>query len=214
MPLGADPSDGVAMPATSIATTRRAAAGALLLLAVSGCEEQEAEPLSSSVPTGAMLLVVTAAALFWLVRRQVRSFDRPATGPLAPLRFPRATAALLVGPVLAAGALLTTMLSHEVALGYRYATSSPFSYDDVVVLTAIVAGIATGLVAAAGGLASWARSRERSQRFTARTIVGVVVVGLGMVGDGLVWLPALVVMFLEGEREPECVPAPGTPIAV
>lgn len=201
------------MLATSTATARRAAASALLLLAASGCEEQEAEPLSNSVPTGIALLAVAAAALWWLVRRQIRSFDRPATGPLAPLRFPRATAALLVGPVLAAGALLMAMLTHEVALGYRYATSSPFSYDDVVVLTAIVGAVATGLVAVAGGLASWARSRERSQRCTARVIVGAIVLGLGMFGVGLVWLPALVVMFLEGERLPECVPAPGPPIA-
>lgn len=205
------------MPATPTTactvTTRRAAACGLLLVAVSGCEVQEAEPLSSSVPTGALLVVATAAALCWLVRRQVRSFGHSATGPLAPLRFPRATAALLVGPVLAPGVLVTTMLSHEVAVGYRYETTSPFSYDDVVVLTAIVAGIAVGLVAVAGALASWARSRERSQRFTARAIVGAVVLGLGMVGVGLAWLPALVVMFLESERAPECVPAPETPIA-
>lgn len=193
-----------AVPCGTEDVNRRLATTALAVaLLTSGCGEmQPAEPLAKTVPVALVLFTTTALAVGALVRRTLQGVD-PSRRHSA-LRWPRATAVALLAPVSLGGLVIVVLLSGGVAVGFREAAVSLFTWGDAVVATATAAGVTLLLTALgcaiARGLASTGASRAASLAVLA------VVVAFGAVataGFGLVWLPALLLALVRRERPEE-----------
>lgn len=179
---------------------RRLAPTALAVaLLTSGCGEmQPAEPLGKTVPVALVLFVASSAAVGALVRRTLRAIR--ADRRQSDLRWPLATAVALVAPVAVGGMLIVGLFSVSVAVGFREATVSIFTWRDLVVGTAIAGGITLTLTALACAIASGLASSGPTRMLAVGVLAALVVLGIvGAAGYGLVWLPALLLALVRDE---------------
>ena len=169
----------------------------LVLLACSACEEQqEAQPLSKTVPLALVLAAVGFGAIGGLT---VWAWRRAAGG--SPLQYPRLTAALVLAPTALVGSALVAVLVANLAVGYRRARLDMFSWDDWLGITLVVGGIALFAHLVFALIAVAVTSEADSSRFVGRVALFLAAGGLALCGAGLLWFPAAVFALI-GHRPP------------
>lgn len=207
MPLVGRFCDGRIMPIPTVSPARlRLAAIAAVGPLLGACEEyQPAEPIGKTVPVALMLAAVMIGAHVALVRVSTQRLRRPHDGASAgdfdhrnapPLRYPRATYAATVAPVLVPGLGLALVTCAVVGIGYREPSYSLFGWDEMVVITLTLAAFSAAATMIAAVVASSLVSRAPVRRTIARVVLIVAVVGgLPAGGAGLVLAPAVVLAF-------------------
>jgi hypothetical protein len=177
----------------------------LFTAVVAGCDsEQEAVPLSLSVPVALILLGALPACWIGghlLVRGLGRRVSRRhlATSTELRLRWPGLTAALAVAPVAAVAVFGWPVTCWYVATSYREPTYELFSWEGIVVISAIMGALIAILGIVSSLVGQGLVSGRRRAVIAARVVLGLVTIGLLLVGwIGVAWLPALVLSFAEG----------------
>ena len=179
-------------------------APALVLFATltAGCEsEQDAVPLSQSVPVALLLFVslpLLWAGLHLLLRCLGRAIGRRLSHHRTGirLRWPRLTAGLAAAPVVVSVAVMWTVGCFHVAFAYEERTYDMFSWDESVAIIAFFGGfgVIVGVLSTLVACALWSGGRRGV--IASRCVLLLVVVVLAASGAGVLWLPALILSFV------------------
>lgn len=156
---------------------------ALTALLLGGCGEmQPAVPTERSIPLAIFMVVgavvPTLPVTRWLLRRG-RDLRDPETGWSLPVGPVRRTMAIAMGAAAVVAAPLAAVAFYLVGLSFAEAHVDVFTYEDVVVFSAVLLGVATLvwclLLGAAGGLCSSSAPTRRRTRVAVWTATALTV---------------------------------------